>query len=136
MSFGIMVHLLACITHKLLSLNMLIKYASLVSCRAIIAVPWNLIPIINCCPISCTRHMKGNFLISSSVLFWYCLISLNASVPGLYLLLGFSAAFLSLGPLTFCWGGVLGLFFPDFDHGKLLSTLLVTFHLATTNRSF
>ena len=131
-----MVHLYTCMAHKLLSSNMLIKYASLASCRAIIAVPWNLIPIINCCLIACTRCMKGNFLISSSVLFWYRLISLNAIVPGLYLLLGFSAVFLLLGPLTFCWGGVLGLLLSDFDCGKLLSTLLVTFLLATTNQSF
>ena len=110
----IIVHLFACIAHRLLSSNILIKYASLASCRAITAVPWNLIPVINCCPISCTSHMKGSFLISSSVLFWYHLISLNASVPGLYLLFGFSLRFLltespdilwrwSSGPLLLCF---------------------------------
>ena len=111
MSLGIIVHLFACIVHKLLSSNILINYASLASCRNIMAVPWNLIPVINCCPISCTSHLKGSFLISSSMLFWYCLISLNASIPGLYLLFGFSSVFFSLSPLTFCRGGVLLLCF-------------------------
>ena len=41
MSFSMMVHLFTCIMHKLLSSNTLIKYASLASCRAVIAVPSN-----------------------------------------------------------------------------------------------
>ena len=82
MSLGIIVHCLVCIAQRLLSSNKLIRYASLASCKAMTAVPWNLIPVMNCWPISWTSLMNGSFLISSSLLFWYFLISHKASVPG------------------------------------------------------
>ena len=133
MSLGIIVHHLVCIAQRLLSLNKLIRYASLASCKAMTTVPWNLIPLMNCWPISWTSLMNGSFLISSSMLFWYFLISHKASVPGQYLLLCFSSVFFSLGPLTFICIGVLALFFSTFGWGLLLSTLLVTFLFATIN---
>ena len=110
MSLDIIVHCLACIAQRLLSSNMLIRYASLASCKAMTTIPWNLIPIMNCWPIFWTSLMNGSFLISSSVLFWYFHISCKASVPGRYLLLCFSSVFFSI--FSFIWAGVLALFFP------------------------
>ena len=74
MSFGMMVTHLACIAHRLVSLNNPTKYASAASCRAIIAALWNLtlphrgdlITSLSLA-ISCTNHWKGSFLIKSSV---------------------------------------------------------------------
>merc|ERR1719384_2676296 len=59
--------------------------ASLASCRAPIAADWNLRSVLKSWAISLTRRWKGNFLMRSSVDFWYLLISLRATVPGLYL---------------------------------------------------
>ena len=97
MSLGMIVTHLAWIAHKLLSLNRLTRYASLASCNAIMAVLWNRTPVKNCWPTSWTNCMNSNFLINSSVLFWYFLISLSAMVPGLYLhfVPGFSTFFFS-----------------------------------------
>merc|ERR1712178_644419 len=46
---------------------------------------WNLRSVLKSCAISLTRRWNGNLRISSSVDFWYLLISLRATVPGLYL---------------------------------------------------
>jgi len=53
--------------------------------RAPIAALWNLRSVLKSWAISRTRRWKGNFLMSSSVDFWYLLISRRATVPGLYL---------------------------------------------------
>ena len=49
------------------------------------ALDWNLKSVLKSCAISLTNLWKGNFLIKSSVDFWNLLISLKATVPGLYL---------------------------------------------------
>ena len=85
MSFGIMVTLLACMAHRLVSSKRPIRYASDASWRAMTAEDWNLRSFLYSDAISLTTLWKGNFLISKSVLFWYFLISLRATVPGLYL---------------------------------------------------
>ena len=88
-SFGSMVTRLACITHKLVSLNNSTRYTSTASCNAVTTAgdTLNTIPL---CSMSCTishpKHLKGALLIKSSVDFWYLLISLSATVPDLYLL--------------------------------------------------
>ena len=46
---------------------------------------WNLKSVLKSWAISLTNLWKGNFLIKSSVDFWNLLISLKATVPGLYL---------------------------------------------------
>lgn len=46
---------------------------------------WNLRSVLKSWAISLTNLWKGSFLINSSVLFWYLLISLRATVPGLNL---------------------------------------------------
>ena len=89
MSFGIMVTLFACIAHKLVSSNNNTKYASTASCIAIITAGDILNTIPPCsmsCTISHTYRSKEALLIESSVDFWYLLISLSTTVPGLYLL--------------------------------------------------
>ena len=80
-----MVTLLAWIAHKLVSSNNPTRYDSEASWRAKTALDWNLKSDLNCWATSLTNLWKGNFLIKSSVLFWYLLISLKATVPGLYL---------------------------------------------------
>ena len=89
MSFSIMVTLFVHIAHKLVSLNNSTKYTSTASCNAITTAGDTLNTIPPCsmsCTISCTKCLKGALLIKSSVDFWYLLISLIATVPGLYLL--------------------------------------------------
>lgn len=49
-----------------------------------IAVLWNRKSVLKSWAISRTSRWKGNFLINSSVDFWYRLISLRATVPGRY----------------------------------------------------
>merc|ERR1719394_620399 len=59
--------------------------ASLASCRAPMAADWNLRSVLKSWAISLTRRWKGSLRMSSSVDFWYLLISRRATVPGLYL---------------------------------------------------
>merc|ERR1711907_674539 len=49
------------------------------------AEDWNLRSDLKSWAISPTSLWKGSFLMRSSVDFWYLLISLRATVPGLYL---------------------------------------------------
>ena len=84
-SFGIMVTRFAWIAQRLVSSNNPTRYASAASCSAIIADDWNLKSVLKSWAISLTSRWKGNFLIRSSVDFWYLLISRNATVPGRYL---------------------------------------------------
>ena len=46
---------------------------------------WNLRSVLKSWAISRTRRWKGSLRMSSSVDFWYLLISRRATVPGLYL---------------------------------------------------
>ncbi|PKI77409.1 hypothetical protein CRG98_002182 [Punica granatum] len=85
MSFGMMVTLLAWIAHRLVSSNSPTRYASAASWSASTAWLWNLRSVLKSCAISRTSLWNGSFLMSSSVLFWYFLISRSATVPGLYL---------------------------------------------------
>ena len=55
------------------------------TCRAQRAAVWNLMLGRIPSAISLTRRWKGSFLMSSSVDFWYLLISRRATVPGLNL---------------------------------------------------
>ena len=84
MSFGMIVTRFAWIAHKLVSSNKPTRYASDASCKAAIALDWNLKSDLKSCAISRTRRWKGSFLNSSSVDFWYLLISCKATVPGRY----------------------------------------------------
>ena len=84
-SFGIIVTLFAWIAHRFVSSKRPIKYASEASWSAITADDWNLRSFLYSEAISLTTLWNGNFLMSKSVLFWYFLISLRATVPGLYL---------------------------------------------------
>ena len=64
--------------------NMFTRKSSLASCRASKAVDWKRYCVWNIwTTTSFTRRWNGNFLISSSVHFWYFLICLRATVPGL-----------------------------------------------------
>ena len=84
MSFGMMVTRLAWIAHRLVSSKSPTRYASLASWRAITAELWNRRSVLKSWAISLTRRWNGSFLMRSSVLFWYLLISRRATVPGLY----------------------------------------------------
>ena len=101
-SFSIIVTCLACMVHKLVSLNSKMRYASTTSCNAVTAAD-NILSLCPPCCRSCTnslmRQSNCTLLISSSIDHWYLLISHSAMVPGLYLL-GFGASVLgSLPPL-------------------------------------
>ena len=85
MSLGMMVTRLAWIAQRLVSSKRPTRYASEASCRAITAEDWNLKSVLKSWAISRTSLWKGNLRIRSSVDFWYRLISLRATVPGLYL---------------------------------------------------
>merc|ERR1719192_2281296 len=61
------------------------REASLASCRAPMAADWNLRSVLKSWAISLTRRWKGSLRMSSSVDFWYLLISRRATVPGRYL---------------------------------------------------
>ena len=81
MSFGMMVTRFACIAQRFVSSKSPTRYASLASCRAITAELWKRRSVLKSCAISRTRRWNGSFLISSSVDFWYLLISRSATVP-------------------------------------------------------
>merc|ERR1711905_97231 len=80
-----MVTRLAWMAQRLVSSKRPTRYASLASCRAITAELWNLRSVLKSWAISLTRRWKGSLRMRSSVDFWYLLISLRATVPGLYL---------------------------------------------------
>ena len=66
-------------------------YASAVSCRHMMVLPWKCkshLPTSRA--ILQTNHEKGSFLMRSSVLFWNCWISQRATVPGQYFLVFFT----------------------------------------------
>ena len=84
MSFGMMVTRLAWIAHKLVSSNSPTRYASEASCSAMTAEDWKRRSVLKSCAISRTSRWNGSLRISSSVLFWYRLISRRATVPGRY----------------------------------------------------
>lgn len=89
MSFCMIVTLLACMAQRFVSSNRCIKNASAASCNARIACDCHLMPSSRgrtVSAISRTSRAKGSFRSKRSVLFWYFLISLKATVPGLYLL--------------------------------------------------
>merc|ERR1712178_171393 len=71
--------------HRFVSSNNPTRDASLASCRAITAELWNLRSVLKSWAISLTRRWNGSLRMSSSVDFWYLLISRRATVPGLYL---------------------------------------------------
>lgn len=77
-----MVTLLAWMAQRFVSSNRPTKYDSAASWSAAMAEAWNLRSVLKSCAISRTKRWNGSFLISSSVLFWYLLISLKATVPG------------------------------------------------------
>ena len=85
MSLGMMVTRLAWMAHRFVSSKRPTRYASDASCRAITAEDWNLRSVLKSWAISLTNLWKGSLRIKSSVDFWYLLISLKATVPGLYL---------------------------------------------------
>lgn len=64
------------------SVNKSTMYTSVASCKVIIALFWNLRPVLIESATSRTTLWKGSFLIRSSVLFWYLRISRRATVPG------------------------------------------------------
>merc|ERR1711930_39937 len=85
MSLGMMVTLLAWMAQRLVSSNSPTRQASLASCRAITAELWKRRSVLKSWAISLTRRWNGSLRISSSVDFWYLLISRRATVPGRYL---------------------------------------------------
>lgn len=81
-----MVTRLACIAHKLQSSNKCTIKSSVASCRARRPSAVHLKGSgATAFVISRASLANGSFLMRSSVLRWYFLISLNATVPGLYL---------------------------------------------------
>ena len=60
-------------------------YASAPSFKASNADPWNRRSVLKSLAISRTSLSNRCFLMKSSTVFWYFLISRNATVPGLYL---------------------------------------------------
>ena len=90
-SLGIIVTLFACMAQRLVSSMRPTMYASAASCRHIMALPWkckSYLPTSRA--ISQTNLKKGSFLMRSSVLFWNCQISQQATVPGWYFLVFFT----------------------------------------------
>ena len=88
-SFGIMVTHLASMVRKFVSSNKRTRYTSAAYCNAVTATDDTLNrnpPCHTSYTISLPRQSKGALLISSSVDFWYFLISRNATVPGQYFL--------------------------------------------------
>ena len=86
-SLGIIVTLLACMAHRLVSSKRDTKNASAASCRHMMALPWKHMSVLpTSWAISRTSPEKGSFRIRSSVLFWYRQISWRATVPGWYFL--------------------------------------------------
>ena len=69
-SLGMMVTLLAWITHRFVSSNSFTKYASVASWRAKSADDWNRRSGHKSAAISLTNLWKGSFLISSTDPFW------------------------------------------------------------------
>ena len=97
MSLGITVILLACIPHKLACSNRPMRNASPTSCRALMAIPWNLRSAHLSCTISQTSLWKGRHWMRSSVIVCYLLISFRAFIP----LLIFFSVFFSTSFLPF-----------------------------------
>ncbi len=127
MSLGIMVTLLACMAHRLVSSNSPTMYASAASCRASTAWLWNLRSLLYSCAISLTNLWNGSFLISSSVDFWNFLISLSATVPGRNL-------WIFLIPSTWCapwafWGVFRAALFANCLRGALAPVALRAVYL-------
>ena len=80
-----MVTLLPCMAIRFTMPNIRTRKSSLASCRASSAVDCILYERSFQMPhtTSRTKRWNGSFLISNSVLFWYRVISRNATVPGL-----------------------------------------------------
>lgn len=89
-SLLMIVTLLAWIAQRLVSSNNDTKYDYDAYCRASKACVWNLISFWNEWQISLTSRWNGNLLIKRSVDFWYFLIYLKATVPGLNFLFFFT----------------------------------------------
>ena len=85
MSFGMMVTRLAWMAHRLASSNSQTRYASAASWRHSIAADWNRRSVLKSWAISLTNLWKGNFRMSSAVVFWKWRMSCRAAVPALYL---------------------------------------------------
>ena len=86
-SLGIIITLLACMVHKLVSSKRDTKNASAASCRHIMVLPWKHMSVFPTSrAISRTSRENRSFRIRSSVLFWYRQISQRATVPGQYFL--------------------------------------------------
>ena len=114
-SLDMIVTLLAWIATRFVSSNKETMYASAASWRARIAWLWKRISFLKWVAISFTKRWNGNFLMSSSVVFWYFLIYLRATVPGLnrwgFLTpKGMGAVFLAILVATSCF---LGTFIAD-----------------------
>ena len=103
MSFAITVTLFAWIAHKFVSSKRLTRNASDAYYRAKTAPLWNLISAINSCAIYLTTLWNGSFRINKSVVFWYLLIYLRATVPGRN----------RITLLTYWGGGVTAWAFPE-----------------------
>ena len=100
MSLGAIVTHLAWMAHRLVSSNSPTRYASAASCKAAMASLWNHRSVLKSCAISRTNWAKGSFLMRSSPVFWYLLISRKATVPGLYCIGFFTPPV--FGPREFC----------------------------------
>ena len=85
MSFGMMVTRLAWMAHRLASSNSRTRYASAASWRHSIATDWNRRSVLKSWAISLTNLLKGNFRMSSAVVFWKWWMSCRTAVPALYL---------------------------------------------------
>ena len=83
MSWGRIVTLFAWMAHRLVSLNRPMRYSSMASCRAPMAIPWNCTSNLKSWAISWTILWKGSLWMRSLIIFWYLQISLSTTVPGL-----------------------------------------------------
>ena len=61
--------------HRIVSSNSLMRYALVDSCRAPMAILWNLVSVLMLWPISQTSVWKGSLQMRSLVIFWYQQIS-------------------------------------------------------------
>jgi len=109
-SLVMMVTLLAWMAHKLVSSKRDTRYAYAAYCSANTAWLWNLTSCLNSWAISLTSLWKGSFRMRRSVDFWYFLISLKATVPGLNLCGFFTPEWPWPGPPTVSGADFLAIF--------------------------
>ena len=76
-----MVTLFACIAHKFVSSNSLMRNTSAASCKANTVAGVRHISHLMFCRISLTSQRNGSFQISNVVDIWNCLICCSATLP-------------------------------------------------------